>query len=1280
MKRSVKALLLANTAIAAAIISVCLAGPAVAEDAEWIWAPGHSKTSIPKVTCHFRKLFALSSPESGEILIAADDKYELYVNGRRAGSGESTDKLDKYDITPLLSRGKNLVAVKVTNSQGSTAALAAQVRVKDGSKPVQSFSTDSSWRTSLRPLPFWYRPMYNDSRWVRARSFGMLGQTPPWDSQQAPDAQPQLADGDTQLPDAPPVVREKPTEASGDFKVEQVLDSEVTGSLIAVTFNEFGHAVASREDGELLLIYDSDRDKIVDKIRVYCDQVKDCQGILCLNGEVFVTGDGPDGNGLYRLADKDRDGRLDDVRTLLRFDVSAEGHGLHRIALGTDGQLYVAVGSRAQAKRSFDDNSPYHSYYEGDLVQPRYEAPSGHTAGIKAPGGTIMRVNLEGNKLQLVAGGLHDAFDLAFNSEGELFTCDAGMRADLGTPWYRPARLYHVIPGAEFGWRSGWAKWPDYFVDGLPGTLDMGLASPSGMAFYEHHIFPDRFQNALFVADRSKGQILAVTMKRDGSTYKAESELFLEDAHGISDLVVGPDGALYFTAGGDATGGGLYRVKWTGKPSAGATQLGKALSAVIRQPQLGSAWARQNVAATKSEMGDTWDRMVPGVALSPANPSHYRLRALNVMQLYGPAPTDTLLVKLAEAEDERVRAKAAEMMGIHSRVKTRKALVSLLDDLDPTVRRKACEALARAGQNAPLDQLIAPLGSDDRFESWAARRLLEQMPADVWRDKVLASDDHRIIIQGSVALLIAEPSKQNALKVAESTKQVMEGFVSDRDFADMLRVLQLAMVRGKIAPDEVPQIKEFLAEEFPSSERTINRELVRLLAYLQASSIMDRYLGYLNSNDVSEVEKLHLGLHLRFISDGWTTEERIQLLEYLETAQRKSTGTYAHYIMNVTRDFARTMNDEQARRVLADGGRWPNAALGALYSMPEHIDWKAFDILEKLDKQIVDLTDPAGMRLKVGIVAVLARSGDPQSLNYLRELWDRDPERRPAIAMGLAQWPDEDNWYYMMRSLPILDGIAAREVLVKLRSINLAPEEPEYYRQVILRGLRLSEEGANDAISLLEYWTGEKQAEGVGDWKATLTSWQKWYADKWPDRPQAKLPKDREDSKWRYEDLVRHIASDEGRYGSVEHGEAVFEQARCARCHRFSDAGGGIGPDLTMVTKRLMKRQIVQSILYPSHAVEGGYAKTTVTTKEGQEYSGVVTRDQEDQVIVEQEDGEIVEIDAEDIEDLSTDRISPMPDDLLDDLTLKDISDLLAYLNSTTRQRLAKQPDLRIRK
>ena len=84
------------------------------------------------------------------MVIAADDQYELYINGRRIGAGEATKKLDEYEVTKFLIRGPNVIAVRVQNTTGKTAALVARVTVKDGGEWT-SHSTDASWRTSVRP-------------------------------------------------------------------------------------------------------------------------------------------------------------------------------------------------------------------------------------------------------------------------------------------------------------------------------------------------------------------------------------------------------------------------------------------------------------------------------------------------------------------------------------------------------------------------------------------------------------------------------------------------------------------------------------------------------------------------------------------------------------------------------------------------------------------------------------------------------------------------------------------------------------------------------------------------------------------------------------------------------------------------------------------------------------------------------------------------------------------------------------------------------------------------
>src|SRR5688500_7681228 len=101
----------------------------------------------------------------------------------------------------------------------------------------------------------------------------------------------------------------------------------------------------------------------------------------------------------------------------------------------------------------------------------------------------------EGTVVEVYAGDLRNTYDICFNAQGELFTADSDNEADEGLPWYRPTRLLHVVPGGEYGWRSGWAIWPDYYPDCLPTTLVTGRGSPTGMVAYQHDRYPTSARN-----------------------------------------------------------------------------------------------------------------------------------------------------------------------------------------------------------------------------------------------------------------------------------------------------------------------------------------------------------------------------------------------------------------------------------------------------------------------------------------------------------------------------------------------------------------------------------------------------------------------------------------------------------------------------------------------------------------------------------------------------------------------------------------------------------------
>ncbi|HEV3026422.1 MAG TPA: heme-binding protein, partial [Planctomycetota bacterium] len=191
--------------------------------------------------------------------------------------------------------------------------------------------------------------------------------------------------------------------------------------------------------------------------------------------------------------------------------------------------------------------------------------------------GYIVRVDPDGKNAEIVASGQRNTYDIAFNADGELFGFDSDMEWDWGSPWYRPIRVFHATSGADHGFREGTAKWPEYYADGLPATLTVGIGCPTGVVFGTGAKFPARYQKAFYILDWSYGRLIAAHLEPQGASYSGTWENLVEPKglHGngpkipltLTDVVVGEDGALYFTTGGRNTAGQLFRVVYTGKES-----------------------------------------------------------------------------------------------------------------------------------------------------------------------------------------------------------------------------------------------------------------------------------------------------------------------------------------------------------------------------------------------------------------------------------------------------------------------------------------------------------------------------------------------------------------------------------------------------------------------------------------------------------------------------------------------------------------------------------------
>src|SRR5690606_28296897 len=116
------------------------------------------------------------------------------------------------------------------------------------------------------------------------------------------------------------------------------------------------------------------------------------------------------------------------------------------------------------------------------------------------------------------------------------------------------------------------------------------------------------------------------------------------------------------------------------------------------------------------------------------------------------------------------------LLGRYKSDEGKQQLQVLMRDKSPLIRRLACEALARSSGAAQLNWVAKVLASDDRYESFAGRKLLERLDPSGWRAFVLETANHRQFNQGSVALLAMQPTPENARAVIDRALEHLDGF------------------------------------------------------------------------------------------------------------------------------------------------------------------------------------------------------------------------------------------------------------------------------------------------------------------------------------------------------------------------------------------------------------------------------------------------------------------------------------------------------------------------
>ena len=364
------------------------------------------------------------------------------------------------------------------------------------------------------------------------------------------------------------------------YKVEHLFSvpKAELGSWVSMTTDNKGRLIVSDQEGKGLCrvtppAVGSDGETKVEHLDA---KIASAQGLLYAFGSLYVSVNRGRASALYRLRDTNGDDQFDEVVKLRDLHGPAGEHGPHALRLSPNGKsIFLVCGNHtdppfdvAEMKTHPEFKSRLPSNWNEDLLLPRIWDPNGHARGRMAPGGYIVQTDPEGKSWNIFTMGYRNSYDFDFNADGEIIVYDSDMEWDMGLPWYRATRIVHATDGSELGWRSGAGVWPWYFVDSVPPIADMGPGSPVGVTFGYGAKFPAKYQKAFFACDWTFGTIYAIHLEPEGSSYKAVKEEFLSrNALPLTDIVIGNDGAMYFTVGGRNSQSDLFRVTYVGAES-----------------------------------------------------------------------------------------------------------------------------------------------------------------------------------------------------------------------------------------------------------------------------------------------------------------------------------------------------------------------------------------------------------------------------------------------------------------------------------------------------------------------------------------------------------------------------------------------------------------------------------------------------------------------------------------------------------------------------------------
>ena len=1076
------------------------------------------------------------------------------------------------------------------------------------------------------------------------------------------------------------------------FEVTLYADDDLAHDIYSMTIDSQGRVVVAGA-GYVRILKDNNGDGVAETYTQFADGPKNgAMGMYFLGPDLICTGDA----GLLRYRDTDRDDRADgEPDVFLKMKTGGE-HDSHAIRRGPDGWWYVIAGNMAEISAAY-------------ATLP--------TSPVKQPSaGTLMRLKPDLTGGEIYAHGMRNAYDFDFNHMGDLFTYDSDGERDISLPWYRPTRVFHLLPGSHSGWISRSWKRPGAFLDMPPVLGSFGRGSPTGVVTYRHTAFPEEYQNTLFAMDWTFGRVLALPMRSEDGVWTSKTSEFMtakgQFGFAPTDMAVGHDGSLYLTVGGRGTRGAVFRVTWKGNTSTewwdqGTTFLSDLttsqipaidtvegqqyrnaqLSWCLQAPQPLCSWSRARWMPIAQQLGEPYFRRA---AVDRRLSTAERVRSIEILtELFAGIPLPTVQV-LANDPDTKVRARAVWALG--RTLQTQEQLnqvIAFIDDGDPLVVRSSLEAILTAPPELDLELALPAIARQLDSKQHFVRRSAARIVARMWPDHLIRM---REMTQNSGAqtaisreLGIAWHRDRPSRGGIEIGLAILEGEFEISLKQQAVRLLQLSL--GDVGPfKDRPAVldgygPQFLlgsiersldpyrvraAKLYPSGDSELDHEMLRVLAILQPYNIelLDRILEGITdeSHPTDDIHRLITAARIPVDRSYPQTEKIAKALVRIDhKIADRGLNQDSNWDDRMKELFAELLkHDPILADVIVDQegfGLPPHVMYLGKITDPESLP----EAVEGFAKQIAK----QGSYLWTNdVIFVLGESEKPEHRELVRQQFDNYSVRSAVLSViGSEPSVDDRAWFVKGLEAPLVEGVlASAKALQKLgptddpqelfsllfaaQRLNRASREFET-REIIVQMLASA---LGDDFGFVTGKDGHQpQAEAMSKLSAALN-------EKYPDAARQQLGQIADQL-----DAVMKMASSNESPGEIERGRTIFEKRACARCHGGRQA---LGPDLSGVSKRFYRRDLIIAMVNPDQNVSSRYQTTMIVTDEGKSYAGIIVYQSVDGLILRDAESKTWRFEAPEIEVKRQMPNSLMPAGLLKDISKEELADLLAYLES----------------